>query len=163
MRATITSRAQMAENWGRVMVAPPPDSVSPSLPRALNLEHVMDLGNRIYFTFRGRAYGIPPLAWREGEKILDAWEEAKRYPDLSERADRRKYFDAIRRLQKLLWANTVPTGPFRRLLNFFGLHTNPFKRATEGEIAELAVFTLGRRMKHPGPASEDQASPSPGT
>lgn len=147
MRATITSREKMAESWARDQqrAAPPSGPAPQPLPRALNLETVLDIGNLIYFTFRGRAYGIPPLAWREGEKILDAWLEARAYGDL-EREGLEGYFQVIDRLQKLLWANCIPTGPVRRLLHFLHLHANPFRRATEGEVVALALFMLGRRM-----------------
>lgn len=144
MRATITPRAEM-EEASRRRAAPPVEVTAPSsLPRALNLGTVLDLGNRVYFMFRGRAYGIPPLAWREGEKILDAWMEAKGYGDLTP-DNLSAYFSVIKRLQSLLWRNCVPSGPVRRLLHWMGLHRNPFRKATEKEIGELATFMLGRR------------------
>lgn len=161
MQATLIAREEMVRNWERV--APPPvDRTGPPL-RALNLEHVMDLGNTIFFTFRGRAFGIPPLAWREGEKIFDVWQEARGLTDLADSDQRRAYFRCIARLQKLVWANCKPVGPVRRWLRFFHLHRNPFRRATEGEIAELAVFILGRRTKSSGRASATQPAPEPGT
>jgi hypothetical protein len=164
MQATHISREQMVENWKRKEIAPPPTPVSRPLPRPLNLDHVMDLGNTIYFTFRGRAFGIPPLAWREGERILDVWQTALTFTDLTEPASRKGYYACIRRLQRLVWRNCRPSGPFRRLLRWLHLHRNPFKRATEGEIAELAVFILGRRMKNPALAPETQVpNPEPGT
>ena len=164
MIATITTREQMVQAWERKRVAPPTASSSGPLPRAMNLDHVMDLGNTIFFIFRGRAYGIPPLAWREGERILDAWLEAKNIGavDSQEKVD--PYFRAIGKLQRLLWKNCKPTGPVRRLLNRLHLHRNPFRRATEGEIAELAVFILGRRMRSTAPPVPSPApDPRPGT
>lgn len=143
MRATIVPRAEMVRNWQRV--APPPDPVSGPSPRALNLDTVLDLGNIVFFTFRGRAYGIPPLAWRDGERLLDCWLEAQEIGMQLERNTLRQYYRCIANLQRLLWKNTRPTGPFRRLLRFLHLHRNPFRDATEGELAELAVFLLGRR------------------
>lgn len=145
MRATITPREEMVRNWERAM--PPPEPATDPLPRALNLERVLDLGNMVFFTFRGRAYGIPPLAWKEGEKILDLYLALGEFGNQLKRQDLKAYYDTIHRLQKLLWRNCRPSGPFRRLLRFLRLHRNPFKRATEGEIVELAVFTLGRRMR----------------
>ena len=148
MHARVTSRERMAENWRRV--APPPDPVTQPTPRALNLDAILDLGNIVFFTFRGRAYGIPPLAWRDGERLLDAWLEAKELGAQLERKTLRPYFRCIQRLQQLLWKSTRPTGPVRRLLRFAHLHRNPFRDATEGELAELAVFMLGLRMRSAG-------------
>jgi len=147
MIATITTREQMVQAWERKRVAPPTAKSAGPLPRALNLDHVMDLGNTIFFIFRGRAYGIPPLAWREGERILDTWLEAKTYGASLERKNLPAYYACFQKLQRLLWKNCKPTGPVRRLLNRLHLHRNPFRLATEGEIAELAVFMLGRRMR----------------
>ena len=163
MKLTVIAREEMDRNWERLAVAPPPAPVSGPPLRALNLEHVMDLGNRIYFTFRGRAYGIPPLAWREGERILDAWLEAKAFGDALKREDLPAYYACIRKLQRLVWRNCRPTGPIRRLLRFLHLHRNPFRRATEGEIAELAVFMLARRMKSPEARLVPEPSPVLGT
>ena len=160
MRATLVPREDMVRNWERV--APPPVEPSGPPPRALNLDHVMDLGNTIFFTFRGRAYGIPPLAWREGERILDAWLEAQTFGNQIERETLGPYYGVIRRLQRLVWKNTRPVGPLRRLLRKLHLHPNPFRRATEGEIAELAVFMLGRRMTS-GSRLPIPRDPEPGT
>ena len=164
MIATITTREQMVRAWERERVAPPTAASAGPLPRALNLDHVMDLGNSIFFLFRGRAYGIPPLAWREGERILDTWLEAKTYGASLERKNLPAYYACFKKLQRLLWKNCKPTGPVRRLLNRLHLHRNPFRLATEGEIAELAVFMLGRRMRSIVPPVPVPApAPSPGT
>lgn len=160
MQATRVAREEMIRNWSKV--APPPVVPTGPPPRALNLEAVLDLGNTIFFTFRGRAYGIPPLAWREGEQILDTWLEAREIGDTLKRDSLTDYYAAIRKLQRLVWKNSRPTGPGRRLLRFLHLHPNPFRRATEGEIAELAVFMLGRRMSS-GSRLPQMASPTPGT
>jgi len=136
--------------WARVR-RPAARPAEPA-PRPLNLTNVLDLGNLVFFTFRGRAYGIPPLAWAQGEELLDAWMRARELGAIDSREKVAPYFRAIERLQALLWKATRPTGPVRRLLRFFHLHPNPFRRATEGEIAELAVFLLGRRMRLSEPA-----------
>ena len=160
MQATAVAREVMVENWRRAM--PPPSSNSQPPPRALNLDHILDLGNTVFFTFRGRAYGIPPLAWRQGEKILATWLEIQEVGATLKRDTLRPYYRLFHRLQKLLWRNARPTGPVRRLLRFFRLHRNPFLRATEGEIAELAVFMLGRRMRFKDGTTMPDA-PEPGT
>lgn len=146
MRATITPREEMARNWGAEPAPVPSTGDASSTSRALNLEHILDLGNIIFFHFRGRAYGIPPLPWREGEKILAAWQEAKSHGPTLDRESLTPYFQAIEKLQGLLWRNCRPVGRVRRLLRWLGLHPNPFRIATEGEIGELALFMLGRRM-----------------
>jgi len=149
MIATKTDRAAMVSNWKRA--APPADdAVSKPPARALNLRTVMDLGNTIFFTFRGRAYGVPPLAWRAGEALLDAWLEATSFGVVVDRANIRGYYGAVRRLEKLIWKACRPVGPFRRMLRFFRLHANPFRGANESELAELAVFLLARRTTRPG-------------
>ena len=164
MKVAVLSREQMVQNWERVRVAPPTPSDSGPLPRALNLQNVMDLGNMVFFTFRGRAFGIPPLAWREGERLLDLWLQAKEFGAIDEREKIRPYFRVIRKLRKLIWRNCVPTGPTRRLLNFLHLHRNPFRAATEGEIVEIALFILGRRMRSSAPAPDTETpAQSPGT
>ena len=153
------TRDEMKARWARVQ-RPRPKPTPP--PRPLNLSQVLDLGNTVFFTFRGRAYGIPPLAWRQGEAILDAWLEAREMGDLDHREKTGPYFRIIARLQKLLWKNCRPVGRIRRFLKWIGLHPNPFRKATEGELAELAVFMLGRRMRWSGPAPSPPAAPSPG-
>jgi hypothetical protein len=127
-------------------------------PRPLNLAHVLDLGNTVFFYFQGRAYGIPPLPWQQGEAILDAWLEARELGQIDSREKAGPYFRVIARLQKLLWKNCRPVGRFRRLLKRLGLHPNPFRRATEGELAELAVFILGLRMRSSGPEPRTAAA-----
>ena len=139
------TRAEMRARWARLRPADSEPGEPP--PRPLNMEHILDLGNTVFFTFRGRAYGIPPLAWKDGERLLDAWLELREMGNVDERAKVLPYFRAINRLQRLLWKACRPTGPLRRLLRLLRLHPNPFREATEGELAELAVFLLGRRMK----------------
>lgn len=146
--------AEMKARWARVKRPEPKPTAS---ERPLNLRQVLDTGDLVFFTFRGRAYGIPPLAWRQGERILDVWLQLREVGALDERSKLKPYYYAYRRLQKLLWKNCRPTGPVRRLLHFLGLHPNPFRKATEGELAELAVFMLGRRMRLNAP----QAAPVP--
>ena len=145
---TPLTRDEMRARWARVRR---PERPKPKpQPRALNTRAVLDLGNTVYFTFRGRAYGIPPLAWRTGEQILDIWLGLAEHGEELTRSALPGYYDGLRRLQGLLWSACRPVGRFRRLLYRLGLHSNPLRRATEGELVELAVFTLGRRMSPPG-------------
>lgn len=138
------TREEMRERWARIR--PPDTERAKPPPRPLNLRHILDLGNVVYFTFRGRSYGVPPLPWRTGEELLDAWLQLREMGQLDERSKVQPYYKAMRRLQDLLWKSCRPVGKLRRLLDWLHLHRNPFRKATEGEIAELAVFLLGRRM-----------------
>lgn len=116
--------------------------------RALNLGAVLELGDTTYFPFRGRAYGIPPLPWRAGEVILDIWLEIQSFKDLN-RQNLPQYFSCICRLQRQIWRNVRPRGRIARLLYHVGLLRNPFWRATEAELIELALFLLQRRTSTP--------------
>jgi len=145
MIATITPRAEMVRNWQRDAPPPRPANTGPP-PRALNLQNVLDLGNLTFFTFRGRAYGIPPLAWRQAELLLDCWLEIQRCGAMVNRENFQPYFRCMQKLQDLIWANCQPDRRWDRLLRWIGFYRNPFRKATEGELAQLAVFFLGRRM-----------------
>jgi hypothetical protein len=162
MRATMPSREVMARNWRESEVAPPPPAVSGPPPRALNLNHLLDLGNMIFFTFRGRPYGIPPLAMREGEKLLDVYLEIREYGDV-DRSKLKGYFRAFKKVEKLVWRNVRPQNPFRRLLYALKLHRNSFRDVSEGELVELAVFCLARRTMSHGRTRILPNVQSPGT
>jgi hypothetical protein len=156
------TRDEMRERWARLDKDREPEPAE-TPPRPLNLRHILDLGNVVYFTFRGRAYGIPPLAWRDGEELLDCWLELRELGAVDSREKLGPYFHGMRRLQRLLWRSCRPTGLFRRILYRLRLHANPFRRATEGEIAQLAVFLLGRRMTGLLRTPDETDGPNPGT
>jgi hypothetical protein len=125
-------------------------------PRPLNLRAVLDLGEVIFFTFRGSPYGIPPLAWREGEALLDAWLELQEFGEQLERGDLPRWYQCLERIQHILWSNTRVVGRVRRVFRRLGLLRNPYRVATEGELAELALFFLARRKSaslHARPAA----------
>jgi hypothetical protein len=117
----------------------------------------------VFFTFRGRPYGIPPLAVGEGEHILDCWLELQTFGNTVTRDNHRAYYRTLRRLTSLLWRNCRPVGRIMRFLRRIGLHSNPFKRATEGELIQLALFMLGRRTNANIRWSETADAPNPGT
>ena len=122
--------------------------VSPAAPpRPQNVRAILDLGNMIYFEFRGRAYGVPPLPWREGERLLDDWLLLRGLGDTVERAKLSQYFGSLRRMAKVMWRNTRPIGHVLRLAKALRILRNPFLDASESEIAELAVFFLGLRTR----------------
>lgn len=157
MRLAPEPREAMEERWAEVRTngksgngVDPADVKQDPPPRPLNLDAVLDLGTIVYFTFRGRAYGIPPLAWRAGQKILDAYLRAEECGREITRENAREYFDALRDLQDVLWRNTRSVGRIRRLLRRVRLIRNPFRGATEKEIVDLARFMLGRRTSGTG-------------
>jgi len=154
------TREEMEANWAKVNQHRP----EPEAPvRPLNLDQVLDLGNTVFFTFRGRAYGVPPLAWKAGERLMVAWQEAKAIGEINDPKKAAEYYRIMRRLQRLLWAHCRAVGPFRRLCKWLRIHPNPFRHATEEELVALALFTLGRRMSTSGPSPARLAFHGPGT
>lgn len=115
--------------------------------RARNLLAVLDLGNRIYFTFRGRAYGVPPLPWKAGAAVHAIWTEAQQYPTPLTADTLPRYYATLHKLPPLLWAHCRPVGPLLRLCRRLGLLRNPFEAATETELVQLADFFLRCRMR----------------
>lgn len=148
-------RAHGLDESGRAPEEPP--------KRHRNVREVLDLGTVTYISFRGRQYGVPPLPWKEGERLLDAYLEVREFEGDLAREDLRRYFDAVERIAKILWKNVRPLGFARRFLKRLRLLRNPFRDATEGEIGELAVFFLGRRTRSSGfapPARAPRATSS---
>lgn len=115
-------------------------SARPPAPR--NVQAVLDLGNARYFTFRGRAYGVPPVPYLAGIRLQSLLAEgAALQPTDTERLG-----SLMQELVRLCWSLVQPVGRIRRGLRRLGLHRNPFADATEQEIAELASFCSGCRM-----------------
>lgn len=154
MRLAPTPRKEMEARWAEVRGngnGRDPASVREDPPpRPLNLDAVLDLGTIVFFTFRGRPYGIPPLAWKAGQRLLDAYLRAEECGMELGHENMQDYFDALRDLQDLLWRNTRSVGRIRRLMRRIGLVRNPFRGATEKEIVDLARFMLGRRTTGSG-------------
>lgn len=131
-------------------------------PRPLqNVRPVLDLGNTCYFNFRGRAYGVPPLPWKAGVAFQQIWVDALGQGTLT-RITAPHYHALIARLPKLIWQYSRPVGRLRRALRFLGGLRNPFLKATEQELVELAGFFLQRRMTSGvGFPTAPATSPSP--
>lgn len=148
---TPMTRDEMRRRWRAHRPHPreTPASEQPP-PRPNNLGAILDLGTMVYFQFRGRSYGVPPLPWREGEKLLDAWLELRSYGEHVDRDNLDGYYGALRRISRLLWRNCRPPGRLPKLLKALGLKPNPFIQANETELAELALFFLGRRTTRTG-------------
>jgi hypothetical protein len=134
-----------------------PTSAQGPPPKPRNVTAILDLGNLVYFTFRGRAYGVPPLPYKAGQRLLTLWVEALQFTGSLTVETAPRYFAILRQVPGLLWRHTRPCGPLRRALKRLHLHRNPFHRATEAELVELASFFLRRRMTSgvglPGPKS----------
>ena len=132
----------------------------PERPR--NVEPILSLGEMTFFMFRGRAYGVPPLPWKVGQRLTEA--HVRALEGLSHLAahpfdakGRKEYYSALGELARLLGRNCQPTGKLRRLLHSLRLFPNPFGKATDAEILEHADFFLSRRMKSgvPSPTPTD--------
>jgi hypothetical protein len=158
-------RDDMERRAAEVKAARRSASPVPLRPRARNLEAIFALDQATFFAFRGRPFGVPPLPWQVGEKLLDlftrAGDAAARMARgaADGRADRdamREYFDAVSALPPIIWANSYPASRPLRFLRRLGLMRNPFATATDREIMEIADFFLSRRMK-----SGVQFSPTP--
>lgn len=116
-----------------------------------NVEPVLSLNEMTYLHFRGRAYGVPPLPWKAGQRMLQVYTATiARANLLANRGDKKaetEYFEGLASLQTLLWRHCRPVGWGWRLLRLLGLLRNPFRRATEKEILDHTDFFLQLRMK----------------
>lgn len=130
-------------------VSPTGQSDTPP-PRPSNVRAVLDLGNMVYFEFRGRAYGVPPLPWKEGERLLDLYLTVRELGEEITKDTQAAYYKAMRGLSKVMWRNCRPCGPRWRWARRLGLLANPFKVANERELADVAVFFLGLRTTSTG-------------
>ncbi len=132
------------------------EASSASSTRTRNVESILSLGSIEFFEFRGRAFGVPPVAWKAGQALnalrmeaVDALEILKNDPTDRDATD--AYYRAIPKIPGLLWANCTPAGVLARLwkraplLRLF--QRNPFASASDGELLEYADFFLARRMK----------------
>ncbi len=119
-------------------------------PRPLNVQAVLDLGALSYFHWRGRSYGVPPMPWKMGARLMDAYLEAKALGNDMTREVLPIYYGALHRMAGIIWRSTRPTGRIARVIHWLHLSRNPFRKATEAEMAELAIFYLGRRMRTSG-------------
>lgn len=145
-----TTRETMRESWSRheeIRRAPAP-------PVLANLETVLDLGEMIYITFRGKPYGVPPVGWRMGQRLLAARHAAMAAakggaltPETTG-----EYYRALRRCASLCWRLLRPVhrtrtgGAILRWRKRWHLLRNPLHGATDKEVVELVDFCLRRRM-----------------
>lgn len=151
-RAVVEARWEATRAQARKALSP-----QSSPPRPTNVRAILDLGTLTYYTFRGKMYGVPPLPWRQGELLLDTWLELQSYGDNITKANIKKYYACIGKLANLIWKNTRVIGRVPRVLKRLHLFKNPFEKANDMELAEIAVFYLGRRMAKTGGFRTDEA------
>jgi hypothetical protein len=122
---------------------------APPAARVANVQPVLELDQTVYVLFRGRSFGIPPVAWRVGAKLLSLRMAASAAAgDGSLTATSAPaYFGALRDLATYLWQNVRPARRIERIAKRLGLLRNPFLDATELELVELTDFFLARRGK----------------
>lgn len=123
---------------------------------AKNVEALFSIDATAFFSFRGRPYMVPPLPYRVGERLLElhtrAGEAGMRMQraaaeDVIDRGALSDYFDALRQLPGVLWANCAPASRVLRLLRRLGVLRNPFRLANERELMEMTDFFLARRTR----------------
>lgn len=111
-----------------------------------NARMVLDFGSTLFFSFQGRAYGIPPLPYKVGQQLMLLTSTAAAFGTLT--PETMPQYDAlIRQLPALLWRQTRVVGRVRQGLRRMGLLRNPFLRATEKELVDLATFFQTSRMR----------------
>lgn len=121
-----------------------------------NIDAVLALGEVEYFQFRGHTYRIAPLSYKAAQRLVALQSEAHSYAERAHadgpmRAEhwqaQADYFQTIGRVADLLWSLTVPVGWVRRLGKATRILANPFRRATEEEVLQVANFFHARRTK----------------
>lgn len=115
-----------------------------------NVRTVLEIDGVAFVTFRGRAFGVPPVGWRLGQRILALRMAAARIAEenagvLTAESSVR-YYAAFERIADVLWSHLRPVGFRRRLFRSLGLLRNPLREATEAELVALTDFLLRRRM-----------------
>lgn len=121
-----------------------------------NLQPILELGETTFFQFRGRAYGVPPLPWQAGQRLLDAYLRAVTAAAAlalapTDTGQRSAYYAALAELPPLLWRHTAMPGRLWRLAQRLGLLKNPFAGASEADLLSIADFFLQRRTRLSGP------------
>lgn len=118
-------------------------------PRALNTKTVLDLGNQVFYLFRGRPFGVPAIPHKAGLDLADLQAQAQEFVGkIKTRDDLRAYRKLVEQIPSKLWrlVGRPPGGWVPRLLHRLHLLPNPFRQATEAELGELLDFFLKRRM-----------------
>lgn len=134
-------------------------------PKPRNVRVVLTLGDTEFITFRGRAYGVPPVPLKEAKRLehhraraLEASASVVRAVRLQRQDTGAEgdYWAHMAALQEVLWKLSYRPGIVARWLRRLGLARNPFRDASEAEIMELTAFFSLRRMRsatRPQPAN----------
>ena len=143
-----TPKPAMRESWARHREV----RRAPSPPALANLDVVLDLGEMVYVTFRGKPYGVPPVGWRLGQQLLAARHAAMQAGAQLTPETTGKYYRALRRCASLCWGHLKPVRSRRtwtamaRWAKRWRLLRNPLHGATDREVVDLVDFCLRRRM-----------------
>lgn len=135
----VVSPEQIDANWARWRRARLAQRPQVPAPRTQNVQHVLDMGNTIFFIFQGRPYGVPALPYKAGLQFVEVQADLERFQKGLPRKDLPEYRQILDRLARLIWRHCYPTG-FRRVLRALGLMRNPFEGATEAELGERLRF-----------------------
>lgn len=119
-------------------------------PQQRNVEAVLSLGDVRYFSYRNRAYRVPPVPFKLGQRVLDSHTKVLAYARQVVETGKKDSMDAFYRQMAvhvgLLWKHIRPTGKVRRAMWHMGLMRNPFRSASEAEVKEVTDFFLQGRM-----------------
>lgn len=125
-------------------------SRQPRRPIHKNVEQILSLGDVRYIMYRTRAYRVPPVPFKLGERVLQSHTQLIAYAKEIAMTGRKETADKFYRQMmiqaRLLWQHMRPTGKIKRILWRLGLMHNPFRDASEQEITELTNFFLQCRM-----------------
>ena len=106
-------------------------------------------GDGMAVPFRGRVYALPSVPYQDGVRLLELKAELDGFAGrVLEGPELERYRAAWQRVAELVYRLVLPRdGPVRRFLWRLRLWPNPFKSATERELAELLGFLSACRMR----------------
>jgi len=112
-----------------------------------NIEIVQNLNGTVRFTYRGREYLIPHLAWEHGAALQAVYLRFKDMNGLPASVTMLDAYltltrDATRLMARCITRRGVPFWLYQLYARFF----NPFRKATDREIGALLGFMLRLRM-----------------
>lgn len=117
-------------------------------PRAKNARATLLLvdGERVEIPYRGRVYELLPVSFEDGIKLADVRDtlEALEHARPS-KENVHRYARTLRAIVAMAPKYLRPRGRVRRML--WPLTRNPFRGASDQEVAELLGFFLGCRMR----------------
>lgn len=111
-------------------------------PEVKNRAALVYLTDPLRVPFQGRLYELPPVGFRDGDRIM-ALREVLGDPDAEPKARREANEAAIRLIRRLV----TPDRGLYRIRWKLRLVRNPFRRATDVEIGEMLGFLAACRMR----------------